>query len=259
MIIRPVQNRLGGHLKAFISGGASLSPEVSHFFNALQVRLLQGYGLTEASPVVSVTPPDDIRGGTVGLPLKGAEVKISAEGELCVKGELVMAGYWDDPAATRQVIKRGWLHTGDLAKIDDDGHITILGVKRDMIVNSGGENISPLRVELILTAQSAISQAMIFGDSRPFITAVIVPNKALISQSQTKEAGTQWLQKTIIDAIETANANLSPPERIRSFVMADEAFSQSNGLMLPQGDYNRKAITTLYRSRIDALYHPRRK
>ena len=187
LISLPVKNRMGGSLKAFISGGAALNPKVSHFFNSLDVPLLQGYGLTEASPVVSVTPPDNIKQGTVGLPLKGAEVKISGEGELCIKGDLVMAGYWDDPAATRQVLKRGWLHTGDLADIDDEGHVTILGVKRDMIVNSGGENISPLRVEMVLHAQNAIAQAMIVGDSRPYIVAIITPSADMITLSSGKK------------------------------------------------------------------------
>ena len=168
-IARPVKLRLGGELKAFISGGAALNPKVSHFFNALNVPLFQGYGLTEASPVVSVTPVNNIKEGTVGMPLSVAEVKLSKDKELLVRGDIVMAGYWDDPAATRQRIKRGWLYTGDLAAIDDEGHITILGVKRDMIVNSGGENISPLRVEMVIQAQAAIEQAVIFGDSRPYL------------------------------------------------------------------------------------------
>ncbi|MGC6518308.1 MAG: AMP-dependent synthetase/ligase [Candidatus Puniceispirillaceae bacterium] len=250
----PVRNRLGGSLKAFISGGAALNPKVSHFFNALNVTLLQGYGLTEASPVVSVTPPDNIKQGSVGLPLKGAEVKLSKDGELCIKGDLVMAGYWDDPAATRQTIKKGWLHTGDLADIDSDGHITILGVKRDMIVNSGGENISPLRVEMVLHAQSAIQQAIIFGDSRPYLVALLTASSDMHIIANTKDDPMSWLQDTLQDAIRTANANLSPTERIRHFIMTDEPFSQDNKLLSATGDYRRKAIIALYRNRLEALY-----
>ena len=258
-ISQPVKNRLGGSLRAFISGGAALNPEVSHFFNGLNVTLLQGYGLTEASPVVSVTPPDNIKQGTVGLPLKGAEVKISGEGELCVKGDMLMAGYWDDPAATRQVIKRGWLHTGDLATIDDEGHITILGVKRDMIVNSGGENISPLRVELILHAQSSIAQAVIFGDSRPFITAVITPSADLLDLAEQKPNPSTFIEKAISDAVRTANANLSSPERIRMFILSDQAFSTNNGLLTATGEVRRKDVIALYRQRLEALYLTRRR
>ena len=257
LISLPVKNRMGGALKAFISGGAALNPKVSHFFNSLDVPLLQGYGLTEASPVVSVTPPDNIKQGTVGLPLKGAEIKISGEGELCLKGDMVMAGYWDDPAATRQVLKRGWLHTGDLADIDEDGHITILGVKRDMIVNSGGENISPLRVEMVLHAQNAIAQAMIVGDSRPYIVAIITPSADMIALSSGKKDPSDYLHKTISDAIRTANANLGSPERIRHFLISDEPFSQENKQLTQTGEYCRKDIIQAYKGRLEALYRKR--
>ena len=258
VIAKPVKNRLGGDLKAFISGGAALNPEVSHFFNALNVRLLQGYGLTEASPVVSVNPVNNIKRGTVGLPLSGAEVQLSKDGELLVKGEMVMAGYWDDPAATRQRIKKGWLHTGDLASIDEEGHISILGVKRDMIVNSGGENISPLRVELVLHSQPAIEQAIIFGDSKPYLTAVLTASQDIKQIAESKDNPANWLEKTLSDAIQTANANLSPPERVRHFIVSDEPFSHKNGLASTTGTYHRSEIIAQYRARLEALYLKRR-
>ena len=259
LISRPVKNRMGGSLKAFISGGAALNPVVSHFFNGLDVLLLQGYGLTEASPVVSVTPPKNIKQGTVGLPLAGAEVKLSSEGELCIKGDLVMAGYWDDPAATRQRIKKGWLHTGDLAKIDEEGHITILGVKREMIVNSGGENISPLRVEMVLHAQNGIAQAVIHGDSRPFIVAVITPSSDLLALAEGKNNPDDYIKNNISDAIRTANANLGAPERIRHFILSDEPFTANNNLVTQTGEFRRKAILALYQARLEALYLTRRR
>ena len=259
MICNPVNQRLGGHLKAFISGGAALKPDVAHFFTSLNVKLLQGYGLTEASPVVSVNPPEKVKLRTVGRALKGAEVKISSQGELCVRGDMVMAGYWDDPAATRQTIKKGWLHTGDLAEIDDDGYITILGVKRDMIVNSGGENISPLRVELILTSVPEIAQAVIVGDSRPFITAILTPSETLQTLSQDKDNPDEWIERKLKDAVQTANANLSPVERIRYFTVTDEAFSTSNGCLTATGDLRRKVILETYQKRIEALYHRRKR
>ena len=260
MIRRPVKARLGGNLKAFISGGAALNPEVGYFFNALNVQLLQGYGLTEASPVVSVNPPEKLKLATVGLPLKGAQVKVTSAGELCVKGDMIMAGYWDDPAATRQAIKKGWLHTGDLAEIDEDGYITILGVKRDMLVNSGGENISPLRVEMALTALPDIEQAMIVGDRRPFVAAILTPATALLTQARDKEASEDiaadnWLIKRMADAVQTANANLSPSERIRQFILSDEPFSAQNKLLTASGQLRRKIIQDHYAARIDAMYH----
>ena len=257
MIKNPVKQRLGGNLKAFISGGAALKPDVAHFFTSLNVKLLQGYGLTEASPVVSVNPPELVKLRTVGRALKGAEVKISSQGELCVRGDMVMAGYWDDPAATRQTIKKGWLHTGDLAEIDDDGYITILGVKRDMIVNSGGENISPLRVELILTSAPEIAQAMIVGDSRAYITAVITPSQQIKEIAEGKANSDEWLTRKIKDALQTTNANLSPVERIRYFTLTDEPFSLQNKCLTASGELRRKAIFALYENRIEALYNRR--
>lgn len=258
-IARPVKRRLGGELKAFISGGAALNPKVSHFFNALNVPLFQGYGLTEASPVVSVTPVNNIKEGTVGTPLSVAEVKLSKDKELLVRGDIIMAGYWDDPAATRQRIKKGWLYTGDLASIDDEGHITILGVKRDMIVNSGGENISPLRVEMVIQAQTAIEQAVIFGDSRPYLVALITPSQDMITLSAAKKDADGWLQKQIFEAIQTANANLSPPEKVRQFIITDEAFSPQNGLTTNTGTFKRQDIISHYRARLEALYLKRQR
>ncbi|MGC6530163.1 MAG: AMP-dependent synthetase/ligase [Candidatus Puniceispirillaceae bacterium] len=259
LIATPVKQRLGGSLKAFISGGAALHPQVSQFFGALGVRLMQGYGLTEASPVVSVVSPRNIKPGSVGKPIAGTSVKITNEGELCVKGDIVMAGYWDDPAATRQTLKKGWLHTGDLASIDDHGEITILGVKRDMIVNSGGENISPLRVEQVLHAQYAIQQAVIFGDSRPYLVALLTPSDTILEQARAKASPTNWIKSQLQDAIETANANLSPPERIRHFLITERPLASEANCQTPTGEIIRRNVAELYRSRIDGLYHMRGK
>ena len=169
-----------------------------------------------------------------------------------------MAGYWDDPAATRQRIKKGWLYTGDLASIDEEGHISILGVKRDMIVNSGGENISPLRVELVLHSQPAIEQAIIFGDSKPYLTAVLTASQDIKQIAESKDNPAHWLEKTLSDAIQTANANLSPPERVRHFIVSDEPFSHKNGLASTTGTYHRSEIIAQYRARLQALYLKRR-
>ena len=255
LIRKPVHRRLGGRLKALISGGAALHYDVGAFFQALDITLLQGYGLTEASPVVSVNPPGKAKLSTVGTALRGIETKISGQGELCLKGDMIMAGYWDDPAATRNTIKRGWLHTGDLAEIDEDGYITILGVKRDMIVNSGGENISPLRVELVLTGLQEIDQAMISGESRPYITALLTPSATLRAHAKRKDNPEAWIEKKLADAVQTANAKLSSSERIRRFTVTDEPFSTRNQCLTADGEMRRKAIWDIYGKRINALYH----
>ena len=169
-----VQGRFGGQLKAFVSGGAPLNYDIGVFFHSLGLRVLQGYGQTEAAPVISCNPPERVKMHTVGPPLSGVEVRIADDGEILVKGELVMLGYWNDAEATSETVKDGWLHTGDVGIVDDDGYIQITDRKKDIIVNSGGDNLSPQRVEGMLTVEPEINQAMVYGDKRPHLVAVIV-------------------------------------------------------------------------------------
>src|SRR5712692_6528223 len=171
-----VRARFGGHLKAMISGGAPLNPEIGGFFLALGVQLLQGYGQTEAAPVVACNPPGRIRVDTVGPPLDGVAVQIAEDGEILVSGDNVMKGYWNDPEASARTLVDGWLHTGDVGHLDPDGYLRITDRKRDFIKNSGGEMISPAHVEGHLTLMPEIAQAMVFGDRRPYLVAVIVPD-----------------------------------------------------------------------------------
>ena len=171
-----VRERVGGRLKAMVSGGAPLNSDVAIFFRALGLPLFQGYGQTEAGPLISVNRPRRPKLHTVGPPVKGAEVRIAEDGEILVRGELVMRGYWRDEAATRRVIRNGWLHTGDVGEIDADGDIRITDRKKDLIVNSGGDNLSPARIEGLLTLRPEIAQAMVWGDRRPHLVALLVPN-----------------------------------------------------------------------------------
>ena len=171
-----VRARFGGRLKAMVSGGAPLNPEIGSFFLALGVQLLQGYGQTEAAPVVCCNPPDRMRIDTVGPPLDGVEVRIAEDGEILVPGDNVMRGYWNDPEATARTLADGWLHTGDIGRLDADGYLRITDRKRDFIKNSGGDMISPARVEGALTLAPEIAQAMVFGDRRPYLVAVVVPD-----------------------------------------------------------------------------------
>ena len=161
-----------------ISGGAPLNYDVGVFFIALGVPLLQGYGETEAGPVISANPPNKVKLKTVGPPLDGVEVKIAGAGEILVRGELVMKGYWNDPDGTIAAIdEEGWLHTGDIGRLDEDNYIEITDRKKDIIVNSGGDNVSPQRIQGVLCLQDAIGQAMAYGDKKPYITAIIVPTR----------------------------------------------------------------------------------
>ena len=258
-----VRARFGGRLKALVSGGAPLTPEIGLFFLALGVPLLQGYGQTEASPVVSANPPNRIKIRTVGPPLDGVEVKIAEDGEILVRGGLVMKGYWNDPEATAATVKDGWLHTGDIGERDADGYLLITDRKKDFIKNSGGEMIAPARVEGQLVLQPEIGQAMVFGDRRPYLVALVVPRPEFV-ETFTREHRAQGngaldaaLHKAIAAAVERANATLPPTERVRHFIVANEPFSTENGLMTPTLKIKRHAIRQVYGDALSQLYEAR--
>ncbi len=264
LVRRKVRARFGGRLRFLVSGGAPLNRDVGLFFLALGVRILQGYGQTESAPVVSCNPPDRIHIETVGPPFRNVEVRIAEDGEICVRGELVMQGYWRNEAATAEAIRDGWLHTGDLGAIDDDGYLRITDRKKDLIVNSGGDNISPQRVEGFLTLEPEISQAMVHGDKRPHLVALIVPDEAaaLAWAKGNGHAGKDLAALVaerafhgfIREAVERVNARLSPIERVRRFVLAAEPFTADNGQMTPTLKLRRHVIREAYGARLDALY-----
>jgi long-chain acyl-CoA synthetase len=259
-----VNKRFGGRLKAMISGGAPLNYDVGIFFIALGVRLLQGYGQTEAGPVISANLPTKIKLKTVGPPLKGVEVRIADDGEILVRGELVMRGYWNDPDGTIAAIDSdGWLHTGDIGRLDEDNYIEITDRKKDIIVNSGGDNVSPQRVQGILCLEEAVGQAMVYGDKKPFITALIVPDEEF-SNAWAKSRGQPGdlaslaangeFKAAIGKAVENANKQLSAIEKVRKFALATQQFTVENGQMTPTLKVRRHAILREYRDILDALY-----
>lgn len=244
--------RFGGRLKAMVSGGAPLNPKIGTFFLALGLRLLQGYGQTEASPVVSANRPDKIKIHTVGPPLDGVEVKIAEDGEILVRGAAVMKGYWNEPEATARALAGGWLHTGDVGEIDGDGYIIITDRKRDFIKNSGGDMIAPARVEGYLTLEPEIAQAMVYGDRRPHLVAVIVPAKELLDRTSGKDDSE--LVKAINAAVGRVNHGLAAIERVRRFIIAAEPFTTANSQMTPTLKIRRHAIRQVYGAALEALY-----
>ncbi|MFQ3622033.1 MAG: long-chain fatty acid--CoA ligase [Acetobacteraceae bacterium] len=236
-----VRARFGGRLKGIMSGGARLDPEVGRFFLALGVPVFQGYGQTEAGPVIAANPPGAIRIDTVGRVLPGVEVRIAEDGEILVRGDLVMQGYWNNEAATRAVIDEGgWLHTGDVGALDADGYLRITDRKKDFIKTNGGEMVSPARVEGVLTQQPAIAQAVVAGDGRPHLVALIVPAEGADEAAVTL-------------AVETANKMLSVPERVRRWRLVD-AFTIDNGLMTPTQKVRRPAVLAAHREVLAGLY-----
>jgi long-chain acyl-CoA synthetase len=263
MVRAKVAQRFGGRLKAFVSGGAPLNYDVGVFFVALGIRLLQGYGQTESAPVVSVNRVERNKLDTVGPPMKGVEVRLADDGEILVRGELLMNGYWNNPQATEQTIVDGWLHTGDIGLIDNAGYLKITDRKKDIIVNSGGENVSPQRVEGILTVEPEIGQAMTYGDGRPHLVAVIVPDEDFTiawCREYGKKPELAQLRtdgefiKAVDGAVARVNAQLTAPEKIRRFILAEEAFTIDNEMLTPSLKIRRHVIKEKYGQRLDSLY-----
>ena len=263
LVRHKVRARFGGHLKAMISGGAPLNPEIGSFFLALGVQLLQGYGQTEAAPVVCCNPPGRIRIDTVGPAIDGVKIRIAEDGEILVAGDNVMKGYWNDPEASARTVVDGWLYTGDIGRLDADGYLSITDRKRDFIKNSGGEMISPAHVEGALTLEPEIAQAMVFGDRRPYLVAVIVPDQefaaayaadhgaAVDLEALAQDAG---FHRALGEAVERANRGLAAAERVRRFVIAVEPFSLLNAQLTPTLKIRRHAIRDAYQAAFDLLY-----
>ncbi|MFN4284085.1 MAG: AMP-dependent synthetase/ligase [Alphaproteobacteria bacterium] len=261
LVRRKVRARFGGRLKAFVSGGAPLNPEVGLFFTALGVTILQGYGQTESAPVVSCNFPGSMKMDTVGPPLPGVEVKIAEDGEILVRGELVMQGYWNEPQATAEAIKDGWLHTGDIGMIDEAGRLKITDRKKDIIVNSGGDNISPQRVEGFLTLEPEIAQAMVVGDKKPYLVALIVPDETALKdwaretgKPEAEALADPAFKARIGEAVKRATGTLSVIERVRHFAFADEPFAIANEQLTPSLKIRRHIIKARYGERLESLY-----
>ena len=264
-LFRPkIQKRFGGRIKALVSGGAPLNPEIGVFFHSIGLTLLQGYGQTEAGPVISCNrPKTGLKMDTVGPPLMNTEVRIADDGEICVRGELVMKGYWRNPAETERVLIDDWLHTGDIGHIDEAGRIVITDRKKDLIVNDKGDNVSPQRVEGMLTLQPEILQAMVYGDKRPHLVGILVPDPEWAAEWAEAEGLPKEMKllreherfrAAIRAAVDRVNGQLSVIEKVRKFDFADEAFTIENEQMTPSMKIRRHVLREIYADKIAALY-----
>lgn len=272
-LFRPkIQQRFGGRMKALVSGGAPLNPEIGVFFHSIGLTLLQGYGQTEAGPVISCNRPSaGLKMDTVGPPLMNTEVRIADDGEILVRGELVMKGYWRNKPDTERVLipdpaepdKGPWLHTGDIGHIDDKGRIVITDRKKDLIVNDKGDNVSPQRVEGMLTLQPEILQAMVYGDKRPHLVGILVPDPewaAEWAEAQGLPKDMKLLREhekfraAVRAAVDRVNEQLSVIEKVRKFDFADEPFTIENEQMTPSMKIRRHILRQVYENRIAALY-----
>ena len=266
VILRPkIRKRFGGRLKALVSGGAPLNPEIGIFFHSLGLTLLQGYGQTEAAPVISCNrPKTGLKMDTVGPPLPKTEVKIAEDGEILVQGELVMHGYWRNEEETAKVLKDGWLHTGDIGYIDEAGRIAITDRKKDLIVNDKGDNVAPQRVEGMLTLEPEILQAMVVGDKRPHLVGLIVPDPEWVREWAAENGvpddevalrDNPDFHRAVSAAVDRVNKGLAAVEKVRRTILADEAFTVENDQMTPSMKIRRHVLREVYGERLDALYH----
>ncbi|MGF1612172.1 MAG: AMP-dependent synthetase/ligase [Kiloniellales bacterium] len=263
LVRNKMRQRFGGRLKGMVSGGAALNPDIGIFFTALGLPVLQGYGQTEASPVVAANRPGKVKMHTVGPPLESVEVRIAEDGEILVRGELVMKGYWRDDEATAAAIQDGWLHTGDIGEFDGGGYLKITDRKKDIIVLSGGDNVSPARIESLLTLEPEIAQAMVFGDRRPHLVALIVPDEEFVlgwARQSGKPADRAALVQdedfhaAVAAVVDRVNQRLSSLEKLRRFAIAKEAFTIENEMMTPTLKLRRHVIKGAYGDVLERLY-----
>ncbi len=241
LVRKKIKNQFGGKLKAFVSGGGALDQKIGEFLNSIGLPTLQGYGLTETSPVVSCNIPGKIKIETVGPPFKTNQVKIAEDGEILVKGENVMLGYWNMKKETDDVIKDGWLHTGDIGEFTLDGNLKITDRKKEIIVNLGGDNISPSKIENLLCLNEKIKQSFVYGDKKTYLVALIV--------SETEENKIE-----VENYLENLNKSLSLVEKIKKFKLINEEFTIENGMLTPTLKLKRKKILEKYKEDLEKLY-----
>ena len=242
LVRKKIKKQFGGSLKAFVSGGGALDQTIGRFLNSVGLPTLQGYGLTEASPVVSCNPLDNIKVDTVGLPFPGNEVKLEKDGEILVKGENLMIGYWNQPEETKKVIRDGWLYTGDIGEFKN-GYLKITDRKKDIIVNAGGDNISPLKVENLMTNQYEIEQCLVYGNGKNYLVALVVPGDEFINE-----------EDKIKKKVEEINKELSVIEKIKNIIVVKEKFSIENRMLTPTLKLKRFKIIEKYKKQLENLY-----
>ena len=270
LVYSSIMDVFGGHVEYAVSGGAPLDSSIAHFFNGVGLPLLEGYGMTETCAPSSVNPTVGYKIGTIGLPLQGVTMGVDETGELCIKSPAVCVGYHNHPDVTEQQIVDGWLHTGDLGSIDDDGFVSIVGRKKDLIITAGGKNVSPSEMEASIMTSPVVSQCVVIGDRKPFIASIISLDLAetnlwLESQGAERVENLEEATKNPIvraeveRAVNKANELVSRAESIRKFEIVPDEFTEGNGLITPSMKARRQAVVEHYRSLIDTvIYVPKK-
>jgi len=265
-VLSKIRSRTGGRLKFFVSGGAPLARQFGEFFEAIGLKIIEGYGLTETSPVVSANLFDKYKWGSVGKPIPGVEVKIDVDGEILVRGPNIMKGYWNDPKGTREMIdKEGWLHTGDIGMMDSEGFLYITDRKKHLFVSSGGKNIAPQPIENLFLSSKYVEQFVLIGDRRMFLTALIVPDfdalkeyadaQKLPYKTNSDLTKLKEINKLIEEDIATIQKDLANYERVRRFILLDKPFTIEDGEITPSLKVRRKAVEERYAHLIESMYH----
>ena len=265
LVYNKIKNKFGGRLRYFVSGGAALPQKIGEFFQALDIRILEGFGLTETSPVTHVNRPEKIKYGTVGPAVDNVKVMIADDGEILLKGPNIMKGYWNDENATREVIRDGWFYTGDIGVIDRDGYLKITDRKKHIIVTSGGKNIAPMPIENLISDSPYVDQVIVIGEKRPFLIALIVPDFNKLKECAAAEGIPAENNKELIEnkniqqiyekLMRTVSRQLATHEKVRKFLLVDTAFTIENGHMTPTMKLKRKEITTKHAAEIDKVYN----
>ncbi|MET8772530.1 AMP-dependent synthetase/ligase [Streptomyces sp. NPDC004658] len=265
LVYRRIRKELGGRMRYAISGGSPLDRDLNLFFLAAGIVVYEGYGLTETSAAATIVPPLSPRPGTVGRPVPGVCVRLADDGEVLIKGGIVFGSYWNDPAATDAVLHDGWFATGDLGTLDDDGYLTITGRKKDILVTSGGKNVSPAVLEDRLRSRSPVGQCLVVGDNRPFVAALITLDPEAVAHwlavrklppdtPLSTLVRDERLRAEVQKAVDHANEAVSRAESIRAFALVEGEFTEENGLLTPSLKVKRHAVTAAYAEQIEALY-----
>ncbi|MFF7866139.1 AMP-dependent synthetase/ligase [Streptomyces qaidamensis] len=265
LVYRRIRKELGGRVRYAISGGSPLDRDLNLFFYAAGILIYEGYGLTETTAAATIVPPLDPRPGTVGLPVPGTAVRIADDGEVLIKGGIVFGAYWNNPAATGEVLDDGWFATGDLGSLDEDGYLTITGRKKDILVTTGGKNVSPAVLEDRLRSRPPVGQCLVVGDNRPYVAALITLDpealahwlavRKLPADTPLSElVHDERLRADVQKAVDHANEAVSRAESIRAFTLVEGDFTEDNGLLTPSLKVKRKAATAAYAEQIEALY-----
>jgi long-chain acyl-CoA synthetase len=259
-----LREKMGGNLRLFISGGAALSPTIARFLLAADIMVLPGYGLTETSPVLSVNTLDKIKPESVGRPLPGVEIKQLEDGELLVRGPMVMSGYWNRPDATKEVLDEdGWLSTGDIVELDDEGFIRIVDRKKEIMVLTNGENVPPAIIEQHLSQDSAILQSLVIAENRPYVAALVVPDMEGMALAWKKDHGgalpDDWKTNTVthqwmLERMRFDEHDLPSYMQVKKFTFIDDEWTQINGMLTPTLKVKRRMISELHTAEIEQLF-----